>query len=215
MPTSPYSNTVYVLDLLSGLPTHSVLDVGAGFGRWGFLCRCHLGGGESLTAVPRQRIRIDAVEIHRPNISPVYPAVYDHTYEGDARSVLPSLGQYDVIICGDMIEHLEKQEAWALIENMKKRARHAVLLAMPFGDCPQGAIGGNEFETHRSTWGKEDFKGREVVVKEFPFLAGRPSAVVFWPLSDEARWTAKMMTSPVRRWLWTVWMRGRSPVLSM
>lgn len=202
MPTSAYHNTAYVLEVLCALEPGSVLDVGAGFGRWGFLCRCHVGGGHSLTSQPDQALKIDAVEGFPANISPIYEAVYNRTFEGDAREVIPTLGEYDVVICGDMIEHLEKKEAWALIEQMRQRARKALILTLPLGQCPQDAIYGNELEIHRSVWSRRDFRGTAACVRTFPFfLPGVRIAVVIWPRSPAARWLMKTMSNPVRRWL--------------
>jgi len=202
MPTSAYQNTAYVLEFVCGLEPKSVLDVGAGFGRWGFLCRCHAAGGHSLTAQPDQSLRIDGIEGYPGNISPIYQAVYDNTYEGDARELVPSLGAYDVIICGDMIEHLDKDEAWALIKEMRQHAAKALVLALPFGNCPQEAIYGNELEVHRSVWGRADFAGSGARIRTFPFfLPGVRIAVAIWPLSDDARWLLKTMRNPVRRFL--------------
>jgi hypothetical protein len=207
MATSPYNDTVLVLDFLGKLiyqKPASVLDVGSGFGRWGFLCRCHLGYGLSLTTYPDQQLRIDAVEAFPSNVTPHYACIYDHTYVGDAVNLVPTLGDYDVIICSHMIEHLEKAEGARLIEFMLKKARVALILALPFGDRPQGAEYGNEFERHRSVWSKRDFMSREVFVQVYDC-----EGLVIFPRSDEARWQVRMMRSPVRRFMWRLFMTMR------
>ena len=210
MPTSAYQNTAYVLEFVCGLDPESVLDVGSGFGRWGFLCRCHVVGGHSLTTQPEQSLRIDAVEAYPGNISPIYQAVYNHTHQGDARELVPSLGTYDVVICGDMIEHLDKGEAWALIKEMKQHATNALILTLPFGNCPQDAIYGNEFEKHRSVWRRADFAGSGACIRTFPFfLPGVRIAVVTWAFSDHAAWLLKTMNNPLRRVLASVRARRR------
>ena len=203
MPTSDYRNTVHVLDFVSRLDVTSVLDVGAGFGRWGFLLRCHLGGGHSLTVEPEQVLRIDAVEGFHSNVNPVYEAVYDNTFEGDAREVVPSLGAYDVIICGDMIEHLPKDDAKRLIDEMKRHARLALVMALPLGKCPQDAVCGNELEVHRSTWRRSDFAGSGAWVRVFrsPHIEGTGIAVAIWPFCGDARWVVKTLRNPLRRFL--------------
>lgn len=198
MATSPYHNTMFVLNFLGGLNLKSILDLGSGFGRWGFLCRCHLCGGNNLKEFPSQDVIIDAVEVFKKNISPLYDAVYNKTYEGSASEILPQLGEYDVIICGDMIEHLEKKEAWKLIEEMKKHARKAVVLSLPLGDCPQGPINDNEYEMHRSSWDVSEFRRRGAFVKRFPSFDMHPNAVVIWVLSDVARWALKTAKNPIR-----------------
>jgi len=198
MASSPHQDTSFVLDFVNNADPESVLDVGAGFGRWGFLIRCHLTHGTSLTVNPRQRIRIDAIEAHRPNINPVYQAVYDNTYEGDVREVLPGLAGYDVIICSHVIEHMPKDDGWRLIGRMKEHARKALILGLPFNDPLREARDGNEFEAHRSVWRPCDFRGQSVLIKAFPFSSTTDLGVVIFPLDDNTRWHARTLRNPLR-----------------
>ena len=201
MATSPYKDTEYVLDFLGRLiwgKSATVLDVGAGFGRWGFLCRCHMGNGESLTANPSQNLKIDAIEAFSPNISLIYDCVYNATYKGDVVAVLPALGDYDIIICSHMIEHLSKEQALALIDRMRQKARMALILCLPWGHWPQDAIGGNDFEVHKSSWLPSDFSDGKALIKMFG-RAPLSSGVVIFPISAEARWNVKNMKNPFRR----------------
>jgi hypothetical protein len=200
MANSPYQDTVLVMDFLNAVSPASILDVGAGFGRWGFLCRCHLGPGESLTATPRQDLRIEAIEIFSRNINPVYDAVYDKVHKGDARVMLSALGNYDVILCGHVIEHFEKDEAWRFISEMKSHAKIAVILALPFNDGLREGVCGNPNEAHLSVWDEADFRGGECYVKSFPFVREVRAGVVIMPLNDVASWKVRQMKSCLRRW---------------
>jgi SAM-dependent methyltransferase len=209
MATSPYDDTVLILDFLGrlyGQRPLAVLDVGAGFGRWGFLCRCHLGCGVSLSVEPRQKVRIDAIEGFAGNVSALYECVYDETHVGDACEVLPRLGAYDVVICSHMIEHLERRQGEELLAVMQEHARGAVVLSVPFGEWPQDAFGGNELEQHRSVWNESDFLGSGVFRKRFGNYG-----VVIYGISPEARWQVRMMRSWARRWAFRLYrrMRGR------
>jgi hypothetical protein len=199
MATSPFKDTTYILEFINKLDPKSVLDVGAGFGRWGFLCRCHFGGGISLTVKPDQELRIDAVEAFEPNVNPAYQAVYNNTYRGDARTIIPGLGIYDVIICSHMIEHLEKNEAWQLIDNMRAHARMAVILALPFNDPLRGPMDGNEYEAHKSVWTEADFQNSGALVRSFEFLRGIDTGVVVYGIDENARWHVKTMRNSLRR----------------
>jgi hypothetical protein len=198
MAYSPYQDTVYILEFINNLNPRSILDVGAGFGRWGFLCRCHFAGGTSLAIKPGQTLQIDAVEAFEPNVNPVYSAVYNRTFLGDAREVLQGLGEYDVIICSHMIEHLEKPEGWDLIETMRKRARMALILGLPFNDPLREPIEGNEFEAHRSVWTAGDFHDQQALVRSFRFLKRTDAGVVIYPCDDNARWHVKTLRNPLR-----------------
>jgi hypothetical protein len=92
---------------------------------------------------------------------PAYP-VYDHVFVGDLRqlaNLLPGdTPRYDLAIFIDAIEHLEKDEAWGVLDALTRQARR-VLVATPWGFRPQ-EIPGQPFETHRSGWYPWDFSGR-------------------------------------------------------
>jgi hypothetical protein len=72
--TSSYDDTVFILDVLGrcyGQQVFSVLDVGAGFGRWGFLLRCHFGCGTTVRVGRGEELHIEAIEAHVGNVSPI------------------------------------------------------------------------------------------------------------------------------------------------
>ncbi len=146
MPTSEYLQIPWIVDLIARERPASVLDLGAGYGKYGVLTREY--------ASPQ---RLDAVDANPPR----YP-VYDHVYLGDLRQldgVLPGdVPRYDLALLLDAIEHLEKAEAWALLDALLRRARR-VLVATPWGFRPQ-EIAGQPYETHRSGWHPWEFGGR-------------------------------------------------------
>ncbi len=196
MANAPYTDTVDVLRLLERLGPRRVLDVGAGFGRWGFLCRCHLGSGTSLTTQPGQSLVIDAIEAFAPNVNPVYSAVYNAVHIGDAREMIAGVGDYDVILCSHMIEHIPKADGWALIDAMKAKASMAVVLGVPFHSPLRGAVGGNPYEAHVCVWSRRDFAGQRLWIREYPMTAGETSALVVVARNPDARWIVRHMRFP-------------------
>ena len=198
MATSGYQNSVFVLQFLERLFPESILDVGAGFGKWGFLCRCHLGLGLSVKTHPDERLKIDCIEAYQPNVTPLYDVVYNKYYIGNAKDIIKKLSPYDVIICGDMIEHLEKQTGQALLDDMLEKAKDAVILIFPFGKCEQGALYGNPYEVHKSTWDQGDFKRYDCYLKKHKFNDKLEIATVIFPRSDRARWLLKIIRNPLR-----------------
>ena len=146
MPTSEYRQIPYVLDVIARERPRTVLDVGAGYGKYGFLAR-EFGESE----------RVDAIDVTEPRFK-----AYDHVWLGDLRQIdrlLPAdAPRYDLALFIDVIEHLEKPEAYALLDRLVGRARK-VLITTPWGFRPQ-EIPGMPFETHRSGWLPWDFRGR-------------------------------------------------------
>ncbi len=211
MATSPYGDTVFIMDLLGrmfyGRP-FSVLDIGSGFGRCGFLLRCHMGCGVSLTTQSPQQMRLEAIEAFPGNITPIYDCIYDKTHHGDVLDVLPSLGEYDVILDSHMLEHLEKQDGLSLLEQMVAHTKSVVVVALPLGEWPQGEIHGNSYEVHRAAWQEADFARFRPYIKTFG-----SDAVVIIPCDSDARWQVKMMRSLLRRCVQRIrveWHRYRS-----
>ena len=109
-------------------PDVTVLDVGACDGNWRQL-------------LPEYR-NMDAVEIFEPNLSRL--TGYRNVYHADIRD-LP-YEHYDLIIFGDVIEHMSVDRAREVLEYAAPRCED-MIVAVPFLS-PQGAIYGNPFEIH-------------------------------------------------------------------
>lgn len=120
--------------LLERLPKGAnILDVGAGCGTYKLL----LGSNYKWSAV---EVWHDTA-VYLSNF-------YDKVYEQNIVDFI-YLEQYDLVIFGDVIEHLEVEDAQLCIARAKENAK-AILIALPY-DNPQGAIYGNEAEIHRQT----------------------------------------------------------------
>ncbi len=157
MPTSEHWQIPRVVDVLVRERPQTVLDVGAGYGKYGLLAR-EYGGA----------VRVDAVDA----VPPRFP-VYDHVYLGDLRSLESLLPadppRWDLALFVDAIEHLEKDEAWKVLEALVRRARR-VLITTPWGFRPQ-EIAGMPYETHRSGWYPWEF-GRRCRVHRWSVFPG-------------------------------------------
>lgn len=90
------------------------------------------------------------IEIHAPYVDRFELAHrYDRVVIGDARE-LP-IPEADVTFLGDVLEHMELEEAQAVYQKAYARSR-VVVVQVPLGEYQQGALNGNEHETHRHTW---------------------------------------------------------------
>jgi SAM-dependent methyltransferase len=151
MPTSEHQQIPRVCDVLVAEKPATVLDVGAGYGKYGLLAR-EFGGAT----------RVDAIDVNPPRFQ-----VYDHVYLGDLREIDTLLPKdapfYDLALFIDVIEHLEKADAWAFLDRLLKHARR-VLITTPWGFRPQ-VIEGQPWETHRSGWLPWEFDRRHRVIR--------------------------------------------------
>src|SRR6266581_4701278 len=120
MTTSEHWQIPKVVEVIVRERPQSVLDVGAGWGKYGVLAREYA-----------EPAIVDAIDANPPR----YP-VYDHTFVGDIRDldhVLPAeAGPYDLALLIEVIEHLSRDEAWRLLDDLTRRAKR-VLITTPFG----------------------------------------------------------------------------------
>jgi len=112
------------------LRTNKVLDVGPGEGTYANLLPDY---------------KMDCVEIYAPYIEEYKLAdKYKKVINDDIINV--DLSEYDFIILGDILEHLNTRNAQKLIYNIIN-TRKSCMVAVPYM-MEQGAWGGNEYETH-------------------------------------------------------------------
>lgn len=154
MPTSPYSHMETFVAFLMQFRPRSILDIGLGNGKWGFLARDCLDVmlNESYHRT-RWQVRIDGIEAYADYIQDHQRAIYDTIHIGDAFDVIDHLGTYDLVVLGDVLEHFEKTRAWELFDKCIAHAQRHLAVFIPLGNTwRQPAIYGNPFETHRSAW---------------------------------------------------------------
>jgi trans-aconitate methyltransferase len=139
----------------------TILDVGPGSGQWfDFLHRWY------PFAV------FDAVEIFEPYVERYQlRRRYSTVFVGDVRRWQRHL-TYDLVIFGDVLEHMTKPEA---IEVVNRLLHRYAIISVPLGVCPQEPTEENPHEEHVSTWMDKD-----EVLRAFPQIKG-------WSVTDDPR----------------------------
>ena len=168
MGTSNWQNIPFCIQMLRRIDPESILDVGVGFGRWGFTGREFLEAWAGRPLMSQWKLRIDGIEAFPPAITPYHKAIYSHLYEGDAFEVMSSHPDpYDLIIFGDVLEHFTQERARAVLRRAMEIGRH-ILLVVPLGsEWPQEEQYGNSFERHLSEWSADQ------ICSEWPVLRRR------------------------------------------
>ena len=156
MPASNFLHIPTVIHFVWALKPRSVLDVGVGNGAYGLLLRQYLDIGEQRIKPSEWKLRIDGVDVFEGYRNPVWDFAYNNIYMGDIRHIHQQLSQYDIVMFNDVLEHLEKDEAVALVLAMVNRSS-VVIATTPNRVYPQGAWGGNDAETHRCLLSDADF----------------------------------------------------------
>jgi hypothetical protein len=145
MPYSSDEGKHVIRNWLAEIKPRAVLDIGAGSGTYGRMVRQVCPGAV-----------VDAVEIFEPYVSRFdLSHLYDSVIIGDVRDVnTTSLfpHEYEVIIMGDVLEHMTAWEAEQVWCNLLPRARRAAIISIPIVEYPQGPSEGNEHEAHVETW---------------------------------------------------------------
>lgn len=145
MPHSAGENKEYVREFLLDTRPESVIDIGAGAMMYGYLVR------ETLS-----NTNLTAIEVWEPYIN-FYPynSVYNKVVQVDAR--LHDDWNADVVIAGDVLEHMTEDEMKALVKKILSKAKWLVL-SVPIIHYPQGHIEDNPYEEHI----QEDLNGDEL-----------------------------------------------------
>lgn len=139
MPYSADENSSDVLNFVIENNIKKVLDVGPGAGRYSDLLRGHVE-------------LIVGIEVWEPYIEQFHLRdKYDSVANMDIRDV-PSFfyGDYDLVIFGDVLEHMSRDEAravWTKAGCSDKYGRFG-LISVPIIHYPQGAEFGNPYEVH-------------------------------------------------------------------
>ncbi|CAO5150823.1 Methyltransferase domain-containing protein [Frankia sp. AiPs1] len=137
MPHSSPEGKPWISAWIAELKPARILDIGAGAGVYGQMARATLPA-----------VHLAAMEIWRPYIAGYgLQDLYDQVIVADARVTL--LPPADVVILGDILEHMTRTEAAALWNKARRAARMAVFTSLPIVPYPQAPeIGGNPHERH-------------------------------------------------------------------
>jgi hypothetical protein len=186
-----------VLYVMAQLKPKSVLDVGKGFGKYGFLLHEYVGVSTARSPDPmlslkeQSSIAIDGVEIQPNYMWPHIEQLYRHVFMGDIGQIYERLTGYDVVLMTDVIEHLERDVALGVVKHFIADGS-AVVISTPKKMFHQDLYA-SEWETHRSLWKPSDFQFASYLDWQ-AVGAGR-----VYLLSEQSRVLPGFGRSPVRR----------------
>ena len=169
MPTSDIHNIVPIMSIVENLQPRSVLDIGCGFGKYGFLMREYLDIWHGRYAPDKWQTRLIGIDAFPDYRTPVWDYVYDEVHAGEAQNVLPQLDSFDLIVIADVIEHFEHEDAVDLVRSCMERSP-VTIISTPREFYSQDALGDNPYEIHRTFFSAKDVPG-EFHAKVIPVIS--------------------------------------------
>jgi len=194
MPTSHHNQLNEIVELLMLSKPQSLLDVGVGFGKYGFLAREYLELWDSRKKYRDWTRVIDGIEAFKDYKTPLYDFVYNRVYFGNALEILPSLKKrYDLILLIDVLEHFSYGEGLRILKECKKRGRN-LIVSTPKNVKFQKDAFDNPYETHKFQWGKKHFS----MFEQRFFVPNKNSLICF--MGEDAdmvkrKWTESRISS--------------------
>jgi len=150
-----------IIHLVQKLKPRSILDIGKGFGKYGFLIHEYAGIDNTKKLEPSKslkelsKIKIDAVEVDADLMLPHLGQIYNEIYFEDILTLYPNLPTYDLVLMIDIIEHINKEAALQLLQNFLSKGSK-IIVATPKHFFEQDLYQ-SKFEHHVSHWTKRDF----------------------------------------------------------
>jgi hypothetical protein len=157
MPTSHSEQINEIVRLIKLANPKSVLDIGVGFGTYGFLAREYLDVWSISDEYGNWKTRIDGIEVFEQYITVIQKSIYNNIYIGNATNILERINyNYDLILIIDVLEHFDYHEGHKLLEICSKIGRN-ILISVPKNIGVQEIVYGNIYETHKYKFNKKDF----------------------------------------------------------
>ena len=168
MATSHFHQIPTLMRYIEMLWPKSILDVGAGIGKWGLLCRDRLEFLEGRCERNTWQTALYGVELYEGYRNPIWDYCYDGFWAADVLDVLEEIPNVDLVLLGDVLSFLPKDRGRQLVAELAKKGRH-LLISTPVR-LPERSDGKHEYNpatiTHLSYWGPDDFSKYEVVSEQ-------------------------------------------------
>lgn len=139
----PYSDSQgkdVALEWYRKIAPETVLDVGAGSGTYAQLMR------------PAHGACWTAVEAWEPYLAQFgLFGQYDAVITADARGLGAPIFAVDLVIAGDVLEHMTREDAQGVLSRIRQTAGN-LIVSIPVLHLDQDAVNGNPYERHIDHW---------------------------------------------------------------
>lgn len=117
------------------------------------------GDGAFMAILNRdKKYKVTGVDLFGPYLKKAKSlGVYQKVIKKDIRKINFKKNSFDVVICSQVIEHLNKKDGLVLISKIKQIAPK-VIIGTPNGRFSQEEYDENRLQQHRSAWNSQDFE---------------------------------------------------------
>lgn len=150
MPVSDFYNIPAIVEEVARVKPRGILDLGVGFGKYGALCREVLDAAEGRVAPKSWKALICGIEGFEAYRNPLWD-MYQNVTIGNFADRYATIQGWPMILMIDSLEHLPKADALVVLQHLIQN-NSQVIVSVPVGNWPQGAVFGNELERHLSVW---------------------------------------------------------------
>jgi hypothetical protein len=123
---------------------------------------------------------IDGIEPCDRYIGPLQKIIYNTIYNDPVEKILSRCCGYGLVLANDIIEHINKKEAWFVLNTLIKQNKW-VIITLPLGDQLKENEAIHEeypYERHRSIWTMQDFKNHPYLDEQKQFETKHPDGCV-------------------------------------
>jgi len=111
------------------------------------------GTGEPMKQIKPPNSASVGADIYWPSVEKARSAgTHDYFVVCDVRNFPFKPKAFDVVVCLEVLEHLERDEGARFLADLEQIARHRIILSTPIGRYGQREYEGNPYQTHRCIW---------------------------------------------------------------
>lgn len=154
---------IYLMALTDPLPwvintsAKTILDLGCGQGKPMEMIKLRMKVNRAV-----------GVDLFKPYIEYAKKQkIHDEYLIKDIRKVSFPNKSFDVVIASHVLEHMNENDAWKVLEKMEKMAKKQVIIATPIGEHYHPAEDGNIWQLHKSAFTPDKFIKKGYKIKKY------------------------------------------------
>jgi hypothetical protein len=152
MPTSDAQGKDVALDWYRMIGPSTVVDIGAGCGTYARLMRDEPNTSDTVRRAHPDGVHWTAIEAWEPYVAEYdLTLLYDQVLIGDVRHLAWPAFKADLVIAGDVLEHMTREQATTVLRRIKQGAAN-LIVSVPVLHLDQDAVNGNPYERHIDHW---------------------------------------------------------------